>query len=116
MAFEASRPTEVSAVYDRWAIQSLTQSGDGCVGLGEPRPLDAEGLPVDPPVRFSVQLVKYRVRPEDGAFERSPDPRDTRSFAVDDLYAATAIDPAWAQAMGALVQAVFGHAAQQGAL
>jgi hypothetical protein len=123
----ASSPTSVQAIYDRWTIVEFRTLGDGCVDLGQARPIryadydqetgDPIGDPIehDPPIRVVVRLVKYRVRP-DGASERSPHPGDVRQIQIDDLYAEAATDQGLAEALGALTAAVAGRAAAQGAL
>jgi hypothetical protein len=114
MAISATESTVIEATYDRWTV-TLSQAGDGCVGLGEAAPLDSQGEPADPPIRLMIGAVKYRVR-EDGRSERSPLPGDRRQLEIPDLYAACYADPQLASAMAGVTAAIVAHLAAQGAL
>lgn len=106
MALESTEPTTLIATYDRWAIASLNQIGDGCADAGQASAA---------PVALTVTLVKYRVR-DDGISERSPLPSDRRALSVSDLYALAATDADVAAALAALIAAVAKIATMQGVL
>lgn len=108
MPIEASEPTTIDKTYDLWAFEFQT-IGTGAVAAGSPPGTLA------PAVVAYVRLTKARVR-DDGVWELSPLPSDTRVFSVPDLYALAATDADVAQALGALVLAVGKIAALQGQL
>ena len=108
MPIEASEPSVVSATYDLWAFEFQTV-GTGAIPAGSPPETPT------PPVVAYVRMTKARVR-EDGQWELSPLPGDTRVFNVPDLYALAATDADVAQVLGALILAVGKIAALQGLL
>jgi hypothetical protein len=101
MPIDATHPTDLSAIYDRWAIQSAVINGDGCCAVGE----DTPG-----PITAAVNWVKARVRAGGATWERSPLPSDTASAFVPDVLAEIATGSELGKALAAALAAVQGAA------
>lgn len=118
MSIAATNPTTIDAVYNLWAIASLTVSGDGCVAFGQ-QPNPGQSAPTPGLVSVTAKLVKYRVLPS-GLDERSPSPADVVQLSIPDVYGYIATGTpqavAVAEAMASILTALQAYGTQQGIL
>lgn len=105
MPIDATNPTVVSAIYDKWAFSFWTNGF----------PVADPGVDEVGTVSAVATLIKCRERP-DGEWERSPLASDIAEIRVPDIYAEAARRPSVATALASLMAAIQEIGTEQGVI
>jgi len=106
MPIEATEPTEITAVYDKWAF-TIATTAYPCAKPGEAEPAK---------VSLILNIGKFRTRAEDNVDELSPLPSDYKATRIDDWYNEVATNPKAAALMAAAMEFVEDYADRKGLL